>query len=309
MTTRRRRRARKGVAKRWVEGGMLCLPLPAPLTHPSLLSITLPCALPLPSLSRPSPSLSPTAPQEAAALAAAKAEAFLDRCDTGPTPSFPTSLFPYVTSPCFHFSTGATQAPHSQPHAPHLTSIPLASPIHYSLFSYVYSPCFPPSPAPPCPRVPAHFPLPPLPPPPSEDVKQDAEATRLAAEQSYLRAAHDFAATVAAAVAPAAALAKSKTVTDVVEAVRFFVRAVNFNVRGSRRALQVRRSPIYICTHPLTRHSPRPADLLRVGFSPGEGDPRRLPGRVQTRVSHGRRRRCCRWAPLVDPSHRHMNPL
>jgi hypothetical protein len=88
---------------------------------------------------------------------------------------------------------------------------------------------------------------------PSEDVKQDAEAAALTAELTYLRAAHDFAATVAAAVAPAAALAKSKTVSDVVESVRFFVRAVKFNVKGSRRALQTCFALVFHQVPPLVR--------------------------------------------------------
>ena len=72
----------------------------------------------------------------------------------------------------------------------------------------------------------------------SDDVRQDVEASSLQTQLDYVCTVLDFLDTLSGAVPVVQSLVHSKTSSDVVEAVRFFVRAVNFNVKGTKKSLQ-----------------------------------------------------------------------
>jgi hypothetical protein len=72
----------------------------------------------------------------------------------------------------------------------------------------------------------------------SPDVREDSEVLSLRALLTVSASALDFIRTVTKAVGLVQELVQSKTASDVVEAVRFFVRAVNFNLNGTKKGLQ-----------------------------------------------------------------------
>ena len=72
----------------------------------------------------------------------------------------------------------------------------------------------------------------------SDDVKQDAEVTALKDQMVFVSSVLEFLNTLSCAMPSIEEIGKSKSTPELVEVVRFFVRAVNFNVKGTKKSLQ-----------------------------------------------------------------------
>lgn len=72
----------------------------------------------------------------------------------------------------------------------------------------------------------------------SDDVKLDAEMISLNNQLTYVLSVLDFLNILSGSLPRIEELGRSKSSTDVIEVVRFFIRAVNFNIKGTRKCLQ-----------------------------------------------------------------------
>ena len=72
----------------------------------------------------------------------------------------------------------------------------------------------------------------------SDDVKQDAEVIVLRDQTTFVVSVLEFLNTLSQAMSKIEDIGRSKSTPEVVEVVRFFVRAVNFNVKGTKKCLQ-----------------------------------------------------------------------
>ena len=72
----------------------------------------------------------------------------------------------------------------------------------------------------------------------SDDVKLDAEMISLNNQLTYVLSVLDFLNILSSSLPRIEELGRSRTTTDVIEVVRFFIRAVNFNIKGTRNCLQ-----------------------------------------------------------------------
>lgn len=72
----------------------------------------------------------------------------------------------------------------------------------------------------------------------SDDVKQDAEVIALRDQTVFVVSVLEFLSTLSQAMGKIEEIGRSKSTPEVVEVVRFFVRAVNFNVKGTKKCLQ-----------------------------------------------------------------------
>jgi hypothetical protein len=72
----------------------------------------------------------------------------------------------------------------------------------------------------------------------SDDVKLDAEMISLNNQLTYVLSVLDFLNILSGSLPRIEELGRSKSSTDVIEVVRFFIRAVNFNIKGTRKSLQ-----------------------------------------------------------------------
>lgn len=72
----------------------------------------------------------------------------------------------------------------------------------------------------------------------SDDVKLDAEMISLNNQLTYVLSVLDFLTILSSSLLRIEELGRSRTTTDVIEVVRFFIRAVNFNIKGTRKCLQ-----------------------------------------------------------------------
>ena len=72
----------------------------------------------------------------------------------------------------------------------------------------------------------------------SDDVKLDAEMISLNNQLTYVLSVLDFLNILSSSLLRIEELGRSRTTTDVIEVVRFFIRAVNFNIKGTRKCLQ-----------------------------------------------------------------------
>ena len=72
----------------------------------------------------------------------------------------------------------------------------------------------------------------------SEDVVSDPEIVAIVAEKEYCNSALKLLEAVESAISRVEEMTKSKTVSDVIEAIGFFARAVNFNIQGAGKSFR-----------------------------------------------------------------------
>ena len=72
----------------------------------------------------------------------------------------------------------------------------------------------------------------------SDDVRLDAEIIALRDQLTFVTSVIEFLLTISLSLGTIQEMSRSKSTVEIIEAVRFFARAVNFNVRGTKKRLQ-----------------------------------------------------------------------